>query len=59
MKSDDDDDDGAVYDRPTIVVHPLKRNKRPIGFAPWPQEKPAKKRRRGKKKKKRRRPAGR
>ena len=41
-----DDCDGPVYNRPTIVVHPLKENKRPIGFAPWPDppkpKKPAK-----------------
>jgi len=25
---------------PEIVVHALKENKRPIGFAPWPEDEP-------------------
>ena len=41
MKSDSDDD-GPVYNRPSITVYPLKHNKRPVGYAPWP--KPKKKR---------------
>ncbi len=28
----------------TLTVHALKENKRPIGFAPWPEEKPKPKR---------------
>ena len=24
---------------PTITVHALRENKRPVGFAPWPKEK--------------------
>lgn len=28
---------------PHIVVHALKENKRPIGFAPWPKQKKRKK----------------
>lgn len=24
---------------PAIIIHVLKENKRPIGFAPWPKEK--------------------
>jgi hypothetical protein len=31
---------------PGIVIHALKGNKRPVGFAPWPKEK---KKRKGKK----------
>lgn len=31
------EDEGPVYQRPTIVVYPLKANKRPVGFAPWPE----------------------
>lgn len=27
---------------PAIVVHALKANKRPIGYAPWPKDKPKK-----------------
>ncbi len=29
---------------PAITVHALKENKRPIGFAPWPEEKPKRRR---------------
>lgn len=44
------DDDGQVYERPSITVYPLKQNKRPIGFAPWP--KPERKQRKPRAKKK-------
>ena len=37
-----------VYDRPLIVVHALRKNKRPVGFAPWPKPK-KRKRKKGKK----------
>jgi len=30
---------------PSITVHALKENKRPIGFAPWPEEKKKRKKR--------------
>ncbi len=29
---------------PAIIIHALKENKRPIGFAPWPKEAPKPKR---------------
>jgi hypothetical protein len=38
------DDDSPVYERPSITVYPLKENKRPVGFAPWPVEKAKRKR---------------
>ena len=37
--------DGAA---PTITVHALKENKRPIGFAPWPEKPKQKKAKRAK-----------
>ena len=37
----------------TIMVYPLAENKRPVGFAPWPQEKPAEEQPPVKKKRKR------
>lgn len=37
-----------VYDRPVVVVHALRENKRPVGFAPWPKPK-KKRKRKGKK----------
>jgi hypothetical protein len=33
----------------SITVYALRHNKRPIGFAPWPEAKKAKKRKKGKK----------
>lgn len=33
----------------TITVHPPAETRRPIGFAPWPEEKPARKPKRKKK----------
>ncbi len=36
-------------DRPSITVYPLRENRRPIGFAPWPKEKKAKKRKKSRK----------
>jgi len=33
---------------PVIIVHALSTNKRPVGFAPWPEE-PKKKRKKTKK----------
>jgi len=43
-------DPSCIPDRtaPAITVHALKENKRPIGFAPWPE--PAKPKRARKKK---------
>jgi hypothetical protein len=38
------DYEGTQPTMTTITVHPLKQNKRPIGFAPWPKEKKRKKR---------------
>jgi hypothetical protein len=35
-------------DQPSIVVLPLKQNKRPVGFAPWP-DLPKRKKRKKKK----------
>lgn len=32
---------GAV---PSVTVHALKENKRPVGFAPWPEPKPVRNR---------------
>jgi hypothetical protein len=32
-----------------ITVYPLKENKRPVGFAPWPEAKKVKRRKKGKK----------
>lgn len=38
---------------PSVIVHALKKNKRPIGFAPWPEEQePAKSEKRKRKRKK-------
>lgn len=39
---------GSRHSQPSITVYALKENKRPIGFAPWPEE-PTKKRKKGKK----------
>lgn len=38
-------------DPPHIVVHALRENKRPVGFAPWPEnpEPKCKKKKKGKK----------
>ncbi len=35
----------------SITIHVLRENKRPIGFAPWPEEPKPKKRKRKKEKK--------
>lgn len=37
------------HTRVTIIVHPLEKNKRPIGFAPWPTTKKKTKKKRAKK----------
>jgi hypothetical protein len=35
----------APHPGPSIVVHALRKNKRPVGFAPWPKERKKKKKR--------------
>lgn len=37
--------DEPNHSRPTIIVHSLENNKRPIGYAPWPKAKKTKKKR--------------
>ena len=37
---------GQAMTEPTITVHPLESNKRPVGFAAWPKEKKKKKKER-------------
>lgn len=34
----------GVHEPPSVTVHALKQNKRPVGFAPWPKAKRKKKR---------------
>jgi len=36
MKVESEPGDYPTRTAPTITVHALKSNKRPIGFAPWP-----------------------
>ncbi len=33
------------YRPPSVVVHALRENKRPVGFAPWPKKPPKKRKR--------------
>jgi hypothetical protein len=47
-----DDEDGVPGPPVTIFVHPLRENKRPVGFAPWPEEEKRAKRRKKRKKRK-------
>ena len=48
MRAITDPTDAPEGAAPTIVAHALKENKRPIGFAPWPEKKKAKKAKRAK-----------
>ena len=36
----------GTSDRRSITVYALKENKRPVGFAPWPDDPPKRKRKR-------------